>query len=289
MRVVLLSFVLCACGSVEKSRQDAAPTRDAPVTIDAAPDAPGVAPTLDMAMGPTQQLDAEGDTAQVSVRAHGAPSQNITVTFTASLGSYAPAQVQVTTDATGYATATSTYTSNGAGNEQTSMVASVGSLMSSPATLSWSVTALARYGYTTAFATSGSFGANFLLGQAIQVTTAGHLKKLGFISMSAGPNIKVGIYTDAAGKPGTLIAQIPATAVAQGTNEVALAAPVQLAIGTYWFEAVYDNTGNVFQDGAGGNSVQYASQTFANALPATFPAPSTYSGNHFNYYLVLGQ
>jgi len=35
--------------------------------------------------------------------------------------------------------------------------------------------------------------------------------------------------------------------------------------------------------------VKYASLPFAGVLPTAFPAPTTYNGNNFNYYLVLGQ
>ena len=66
----------------------------------------------------------------------------------------------------------------------------------------------------------------------------GMLTKVGFWSQTDGPNIKIGIYTANGAQPGTLIAQAGPVAVVHGMTEVTLASPVQLAAGTYWYEAI---------------------------------------------------
>jgi hypothetical protein len=102
--------------------------------------------------------------------------------------------------------------------------------------------------------------------------------------------MKIGIYADAAGNPGTLVAQMPSTAVLLGMNEVPLAAPVTLTAGTYWFMANYSASASIYDNvNAAGSTVKYISLPFATALPATFPTPTTYTGQVFNYYLVVGK
>lgn len=258
--------------------------------VDAVPDAPEPL-TLTSAMGPVS-LDAEGATGSVAVHVHTlAPAQAVDVVFTSSLGAtYTPPTVTVTTDASGNATAASTYTSNMAGMEMTSIAGSIASMSSATASVAFPVVALQRYGHPTAFTTSGGFSPNYLLGEKITVAAPGHLKAFGFISMAVGPNIQIGLYLDAGGAPGALFTSLPSTPIQNGVNEVQVA-PLQLDAGDYWFEADYSALGSVGQDqaGAGDVPIDYISFTFGGSLPATFPAPTTYNANHFNYYLVVGQ
>ena len=285
MRLGLALAVVCACGSVEKAKPDAG--KDAP-TIDAF--VPAVALTI---ANPTN-VDGEGEFSTFTVHIHTAkPSKVVNVAYSGSTGAITPTIDFVTTDGSGDGSSTVTYHSgagSAASTDTATVVGTTDGKMSAPLMAMLSVVPLNRYGSTTPFPTGGGFSPGYLLGEKINVPTTGHLKRLGFISLTNGPNIKIGIYTDNNNAPGTLVTQIGATPIHMGVNEVQIS-PIVLAAGDYWYEAVYDASGSIGQNQAGGGGVQidYIALPFASALPATFPAPTTYTANHFNYYLVVGQ
>ncbi|MBW2458739.1 MAG: hypothetical protein JRI68_29845 [Deltaproteobacteria bacterium] len=141
------------------------------------------------------------------------------------------------------------------------------------------------YGYSTEFSTASSHSANYLLGNAIMVSSAMTLTHLSLISKQAGPNVKAGLYTDQSGNPGTLVASVGSTPVVVGVNELAVS-PMSLPAGTYWFMAVFSASASVgIQHNVTSDVVMYTSHSFASALPTTFPSPSTYTGQGFNYYV----
>lgn len=288
MRWGIAWVLLCACGSVNKAPPDAG---KADAAADATPDAETTV-VLSSPMGPTDAVDSDGGNAAVSVHVHTAqPNQTANVSFTGALGTYAPALVAVTTDGSGNGSASSTFTAGSmGGTETTSMVAGLGGTESPAVTTMFAIAKVMVDGYETPFSGDGGFGQNYLLGQQISVPTAGNLVKIGFVSQQAGPNIKIGIYTSAGTAPGTLVAQAGPVAIVQGTNEISIT-PVALAAGTYWYMAIYDTTGHIGADTAGTtgtSTIDYISLPYTSALPATYPtSPSTYPGEHFNYFLVV--
>ena len=289
MRWGIACVLLFACGSVNKSKPDAG-KMDAPA--DAAPDAPP-AVTLSMPMGPSG-VDTNGGTGTVSVNVHTfLPSKTATVVFDgggASLGTYAPKSVMVTTDGSGDATAMTTFTAGAtAGTETTTMQAAVDGMESMPVMTTFPLVALQRIGYATPYANQGSFTPGYLLGIKLVVPTAGHLRGIGFYSPVVGPNIQIGIYNDNNGAPGTLIAQLAPRAIAMGANEIVIP-PVAITAGNLWFMAVYDQTGHVGREGVGTNddTIYYTTFTYGGTLPTTFPTPQTQGSDHFNYYVLVG-
>jgi hypothetical protein len=66
------------------------------------------------------------------------------------------------------------------------------------------------------------------------------------------------------------------------------ASGVALPAGTYWIMGIFDVTASIgFSTAAGANVVSYVSLPFGAPLPSRFPAPTTYTGQTFNYYLVV--
>jgi hypothetical protein len=52
--------------------------------------------------------------------------------------------------------------------------------------------------------------------------------------------------------------------------------------------AEYNTTAVVGIDFSMSNAVvKYTGHTFGSALPANFPAPTSYTGQRFNYYIVM--
>lgn len=281
MRTVAL-LVLVACSeSVGAKLPDAGVDAEVVAPVDPAIASVSVPP----------KVEVESATGVVVAAVQGPPGTRLTVVFSGSLGTYAPSPRIVTTDATGHGTATTTFRAGPVDGTAAGMVAIASPLGVTPVTFSFPVTPFARYGNTQMLTKPGPFTPGILVGMPIVVPASGKLRKLGFLSAGAGPSIKIGIYADVGGTPGALVAQIPATAILQGRNEVPLATPVNLAAGTYWFMAVYSADGTVYyQNNAGaGAVVKDVGLPFANELPATFPAGhGTYTGQSFDYYLVVG-
>lgn len=142
------------------------------------------------------------------------------------------------------------------------------------------------FGYPTKFGPAiSSFGANFLLGEAVTISSKIELTSISIIDSIPAGNIKIALYTNASGSPGTLVVQSSGAVSSSGT--LTYAAPqTQVQPGTYWIMATYDASPSNFVDASGTNTIVYVADTFANALPSTYPAShTTYTANHFNYYV----
>ncbi|MBV8758242.1 MAG: hypothetical protein JO257_13230 [Deltaproteobacteria bacterium] len=286
MRLGLALVAVCACGSVEKIKPDAG--KDAP-GIDA------FVPAVALSMPGPANVDAEGEYSTLTVQVHTAkPHKVVNVAYSGTTdGTISPMLDFVTTDGSGDGSSNVTYLSGSAAGPATASATVIGTtdgMMSAPLTAMLNIVPLERAGFPTPYPTQGSFTVGYLLGEQVTVMTTGHLKRIGFYSAVAGPNIQVGIYTDVSGAPGTLVAQLPGRAVVAGVNEIQIS-PIPITAGTYWFMAVYDNTGHVGRHGAGmtDTKTDYISFTYNSQLPMTFPAPMSYMGDSFNYYLVVGQ
>lgn len=143
-----------------------------------------------------------------------------------------------------------------------------------------------HYGYDMQFPKASSHAAGFLLGSQVVVPQAGTLKAIALISKQAGPHVVMALYTDLAGAPDQLFSSTPSTPVGLGTQEIPVASKA-LPAGTYWIMAVFDINASVGIDFNNNDIVDYASFNIAAPLPQTFPAPQSYSGQRFNYYIVV--
>ncbi len=146
-----------------------------------------------------------------------------------------------------------------------------------------------KYGYTTmAGNIYAAVSPNYLLGFAIYVPQQMELTDVGVITRGSDSYVKVGIYSDSSGNPGTKLAQTnPYHLPANSDTLIPVTNPVTLNPGTYWFMAVHDDPGA--QLGGPGDfrvPIKYVSFNYDNALPNTFPSHSTYSGLPTCYYLV---
>lgn len=145
----------------------------------------------------------------------------------------------------------------------------------------------ANYGNHVVFSDSSSHSPNYLLGSRITLPNAATLTHLAVITKGAGPSMKLALYGDASGNPSTLLASTPSTPMVLGTMEIAVA-NVFLPAGDYWFMAVFDQSASIGYDMSDPNAVvKYMSLTFSQPLPTVFPAPTTYNGQRFNYYIKV--
>ena len=86
------------------------------------------------------------------------------------------------------------------------------------------------------------------------------------IKCSNTTNIKVALYADNAGAPGTLLASSASTACVAGWNVIALTASAVLSAADYWLAVVSDTANRIYRSTSGG-TCKYVAMTFADSFP----------------------
>ncbi|MBX7120140.1 MAG: pre-peptidase C-terminal domain-containing protein [Gemmatimonadaceae bacterium] len=141
-----------------------------------------------------------------------------------------------------------------------------------------------RYGYPTAFAGTSPWSPNYLIGQQITISQPITLTHLGLNVAGGTGGARIGLYTDAAGRPSVLVAQAVGTISTTGQVEFTTG-NVTVAAGTYWLMVNFQNTITRTQDTGSPTTVNYISHTWGTALPAVYPILSTaYTGNLTNHW-----
>ncbi len=148
----------------------------------------------------------------------------------------------------------------------------------------------ATYGYDVLLNTSSGHSSGYLLGYRITVTAPGPLSSFGLIMATAVPsNASIGLYTDVAGAPDTLVAQTGSFNINTGGRvEAPPTAPVRLSPGNYWIMAVFDGTPQIGHSSSIAATTVFRSLAFTGSLPTTFGPASSYSGTAANYYIRVG-
>lgn len=142
-------------------------------------------------------------------------------------------------------------------------------------------------GYYTPFGTTGSFTLNYLLGEKITLSKAATLLDFGIIDATSGQHVVMALYTDKNGAPDQLVAYTSSTALTSSDQKIAANTQASLSATSYWIMAVYDQTAGPLRDNSTTNSIAYIAFTFGSTLPTTFPTPTIYQNQFFNYYLVV--
>jgi hypothetical protein len=143
----------------------------------------------------------------------------------------------------------------------------------------------AAYGNVTKLSSSGNYSANALCTRPLTIAFAGTLASLGVISVSSGTQIALGLYTDDAGTPGTLVAQTSAGTLNGGT--LVLPAPnTPLAAGKYWFAASFSASTSVVEDPTT-VTAYCTTSTFGGAFPSPYPSVTSYSGRIANFFVLV--
>jgi hypothetical protein len=145
-----------------------------------------------------------------------------------------------------------------------------------------------KVGNYTVFNSASSHGANYLLGSQIAVPKNGKLLKFGVISKGSGPKIIMALYTDSGGNPATLVTSTSSTVLSNSDQQINPLQQSNLTAGNYWIMGEYDVTASIGIDYSISNAiVKYISHTFGTALPMNFGNPQSYTGQRFNYYIVM--
>jgi hypothetical protein len=145
-----------------------------------------------------------------------------------------------------------------------------------------------KVGNYQVFGSNSSHAANYLLGSQLAVPKNGKLLQFGVISKGSGPHVIMALYTDVNGSPGSLVAYTTSTSLNNSDQQIAPNVQAALSQGNYWIMGEYDTTASIGIDYSVSSAVvKYISHTFGSQLPANFPNPTSYTGQRFNYYIVM--
>lgn len=98
-------------------------------------------------------------------------------------------------------------------------------------------------GNTKAGTATVTIGANMLAGSSVTSGASSNLVAVGVQTIEAGTKMRLGVYADNAGKPGTLLAQTAElTTVANAATEGALPSTAITAGTRYWIMVLTNNT-----------------------------------------------
>jgi hypothetical protein len=129
---------------------------------------------------------------------------------------------------------------------------------------------------------------------AVQIGVPVTLQRFGIIMRynGAGASVTMALYSSdpATGGPATLIAQTSSFTSANGTNEIS-ASPMstRLTAGTYWIAAAFNQANTAVGTAAPLDTMDFASYTYGDPLPATWPTTFNTLPNTSvaNFYLVV--
>ena len=151
-------------------------------------------------------------------------------------------------------------------------------------------TVVVKIGNVADLGGAGTPSPNYLLGSSIQVTKASKLQSFGVLSKGSAAQVIMALYTDNAGSPGNLVANSAATQQNGTSQEFPANIQANLPVGTYWLMGEYNVTGSFgYTTSAPSVTTKYITHAFGSALPATFPAATSYTGQQFNYWIVVLQ
>lgn len=126
-----------------------------------------------------------------------------------------------------------------------------------------------RYGFPTAFTGTSSWSPNYLIGQQLFVSQTITLSHIGLVVESGTGGVRIGLYTNNGGIPGSLITQVSGFISTTGLVEFAAPA-VGVAAGTYWLMYNFQNPITRFQS-TSSSTVNYINFTYGPSLPANYP------------------
>jgi hypothetical protein len=132
-------------------------------------------------------------------------------------------------------------------------------------------------GTTTVRATDDYGNAGLLLAQKATLSQPDNIQSLSFYVTSAVGKLRLGIYSDVSGSPGTLLASTPEMTPAVGWNTASVT-PVALQPGTYWLAYTPSDNGLHFRVDQTSGTIKAVNRAYG-ALPTVFGSGSTQTAN----------
>ena len=132
-------------------------------------------------------------------------------------------------------------------------------------------------GTTTVRATDDYGNAGLLLAQKATLSQPDNIQSLSFYVTSAVGKLRLGIYSDVSGSPGTLLASTPEMTPVVGWNTASVT-PVALQPGTYWLAYTPSDNGLHFRVDQTSGTIKVVNRAYG-ALPTVFGSGSTQTAN----------
>lgn len=143
-------------------------------------------------------------------------------------------------------------------------------------------------GNTSVLSGTDSNMANYLVAYRVGLGQAAVVKSLNIDVKTASGNMVLGLYSDASGKPGSLLAQTGAFAAVAGWNSAAVTnQSVALEPGDYWLCMEATSNTLVLAAQSSGGTHAYAGGWTYGTLPATFPTLSGTGAWQYSFYASL--
>jgi hypothetical protein len=140
-------------------------------------------------------------------------------------------------------------------------------------------------GETNILSTDDSGNGNLLVAQQAFLSQSATIQSLSFYVASPSGQLRLGIYDDAGGNPGTLRAQTAAFTPSVGWNTQNVLSPVLLPAGTYWLAYLPQSNNLHFRVAMTGSARGY-SYSFG-AMPTTFSSSPLSAAVHWSLYATL--
>ena len=224
-----------------------------------------------VSISPTTAALATGATQPFTATVTG--STNTTVTWTTTGG---------TVSASGLYTAPAT-----AGTYTVKATSAADTTKSASATVTvTAVTSTFTIGYTTLFTSTDNGNANVLKAMKVTLSQAATIKSLSMYVGTVGGQLTLGIYTDASGSPGTLVATTASFTPVAGWNTAVTTASPSLAAGTYWLVFETNNNTQAQRYQTGTVAIKYRAFTYA-AMPGSFGTATTDWSVNYSLYATL--
>jgi hypothetical protein len=137
-------------------------------------------------------------------------------------------------------------------------------------------------GETNILSTDDSGNANLLIAQQSVLAQNAILESLSFYVTDSYGQLRLSVYADNGGKPGTLVAETNAFTPIIGWNTQNVLTPVLLPAGTYWLAYLAESNNLHFRAGGSGPA-RYYSYPFGS-LPTTFSDTTETINVHWSLY-----
>ncbi len=143
-------------------------------------------------------------------------------------------------------------------------------------------------GYSTVFSSTDNGNANVLKAQKVSLSKVAAIRSLSLYVPKAAGKLRLGIYSDANGAPGTLIATTAEILPVTGWNTAVTTTNPSLSAGNYWL--VFETSSNTLSQRYQTGSNAIKTRTFAYAaLPSTFGVASTDWAVNYSFYATLSE
>lgn len=141
------------------------------------------------------------------------------------------------------------------------------------------------FGETSILPTDDFGNAGLILAQQATLSQPVTIQSLSFYVTSAAGNMRLGVYSDSSGSPGSKVAETAEFTPVVGWNTQPVISQANLAAGTYWLAYETNNNSLHFRNTNQG-TIKLVSQTYG-ILPATYPGGLTTQTYHWSFYATM--